>query len=121
MKHVYALLIKFIMVAVVLEIILGVMTDLAFTEILYVSVAVTVLAYVIGDLLILAASNNTVATLADAGLALFIIYMFNYIWPARTISFTDALVAAVVIGVGEWFFHKYVAKNVFPSESANKI
>lgn len=121
MKHVYALLIKFVMVAVVLEVILSMLTDLTFSEILYVSATVTVLAYVIGDLLILAASNNTIATIADAGLAAFIIYMFNYIWELREISLSDALIAAVVIGIGEWFFHKYVAKNVFPDHKADKI
>ena len=115
MKHVTAIIIKFIMVAVVLEIVLGLLTNLTFTDIIYVSAAVTILAYIIGDLLILPASNNTVATVADAGLALFTIYMFNYLWNNRIISFSDALIAAVVIGIGEWIFHKYLANNVFPN------
>lgn len=115
MKHFTALLIKFIMVTLVLEIILNMLTNLTFTDILYISVSITVLAYIIGDLLILPASNNTVATLADFGLALVTIYMFNYLWDIRYISLYDALVAAAVLGVGEWFFHMYVDNQALPS------
>jgi hypothetical protein len=114
MKHVTALLIKYAMIALVLEIVLSILTHLTFVDILYISLIVTLFAYIIGDLLILSASNNIVATVADTGLALFIIYMFNYLWDSRPIDFSDALVAAVVIGAGEWFFHKYVASKVFP-------
>jgi hypothetical protein len=117
LKHVTALLIKFAMIAVVLEIVLGIITNLTFSEILYISATVTILAYIIGDLLVLPASNNTVATVADAGLALFTIYAFNYMWNTREISFADALIAAAVLGVGEWFFHKYVASRVFPDRN----
>ncbi|KZL91780.1 DUF2512 family protein [Clostridium magnum] len=112
MKHITALLIKFVMTAIVLEIVLYMLTELRFTSILYIAAAVTILAYIIGDLLILRATNNTVATIADVGLALATIYMFNFLWNATTISFTNALICAVVIGVGELFFHKYVSNNV---------
>lgn len=113
MRHIVALLIKFAMIAVVLVAILSFLTSLYFGDILYIAGTVTLLAYVIGDMLILRMSNNTVASIADAGLALLTIYMFNYIWVIHKISFTDALISGVVIGVGEWFFHKYVANNVF--------
>lgn len=39
---------------------------------------------------------------------------YEFIWNIREISFADALVLAVVLGIGEWLFHKYVARNVFP-------
>ncbi len=116
MKHITSLLIKVVMIAVVLEVVLGLLTNLTFTQILYVSLAVTIVAYLIGDMVVLPmANNNTIATVADIGLSLVTIYLFNYAWTNRHISITDALIAAVVIGVGEWVFHKYVAKNVFPN------
>lgn len=114
MKHIFALLVKFVMVVVVLEIILNMLTNLTFTDILIISIAVTVIAYVIGDILILAVSNNTVATVADIALALATIYMFNFLWGIREISFSDALISAAIIGVGELFFHKFVAAKVLP-------
>jgi hypothetical protein len=101
------------MVAFVLEIVLNLMTNLTFGSILIIDLAATILAYIIGDLLILPITNNITATITDIGLALLTIYMFNLIWTVRTIYFIDALVA-VAIGVGEWFFHMYVLNNVFP-------
>ncbi len=114
MKHALALVIKFAMIAVVLEVVLGYLTDLSIVNILYVALAVTLLAYLIGDLFVLDKTNNTVATIADAGLALFTIWAFNWIMPDADISFTDALIAAAVLAVGEWIYHKYVRRAVFP-------
>lgn len=51
---------------------------------------------------------------ADAGLALFTIWAFNWIIPDADISFMDALIASAVLAVGEWFFHKYINRSVFP-------
>ncbi|AKN31591.1 hypothetical protein Ccar_12240 [Clostridium carboxidivorans P7] len=113
MRHVVALLIKFVMVAVVLEIIFSILTTLTFSSILYIAAAVTIIAYIIGDLLILPASNNTIASMADVALALATMYMFNYIWSTTQIHFVSALIAAVIISTGEWFFHKYVSNIIF--------
>ncbi len=112
MKHITPLLIKFFMIAVILSIVLGIMTDLTFGNILYLSVAVTVIAYVIGDLLILSVANNTVTTIADLIIAFLAVYLYDYLLDAELISAWDALVAAIVIGVGEWFFHKYAARRI---------
>jgi hypothetical protein len=100
------------MIAVVLEIVLLLFSDLTFTSILWISLVVTALAYIIGDLFILPATNNLVATIADIGLSLVIIYLFNFFWNTNDIPFLSALVAAVVIGVGEWFFHKFIDRKV---------
>ncbi len=114
MKHIYALLIKFVMIVIITWIVLGMLTNLRFGDILYISAAVTILAYIIGDLLILSATNNTVATLSDFVLALVVIYLFNFLWTTNQISFRDAFITAVLIGLGEWFYHKYVSNKVFP-------
>ena len=112
MKHMTALVIKFVIVAVVSEIILGIFTNLNTGEILLVSLTITIVTYIIGDLLILSVFNNTIAAVADAGLCWLIIYLGNYIWPTRSISLLSALSAAVVIGIGEIFLHIYVEKNI---------
>ena len=112
MRHISALLIKVVMTSIIFSIVLSVMTDLTFADILYVSATVTILTYVICDLLILSITNNVVATIADVALALATIYAFNFIWEVRNISFTDSLITALMLGVGEWFFNKYVEHNV---------
>jgi len=113
MKHVTALIIKFVMVAVILEVTFFILTNLNITEVLYLSALVTIVAYVLGDLIILPVSNNTIATIADMGLVVATIYFYNYLLRTTDIiSFTDALVPAVIIGLGEWFFHRYVASSI---------
>ncbi len=116
MKHISALLIKFIMIAIVLELVLLLATNLTFGEILWIAVAVTIVAYLIGDLFVLPRSNNTVATLVDIGLAFITIYMYNYLFNNPVITVMDALIASVIIGIGEWVFHKYMETKVLPSE-----
>jgi hypothetical protein len=113
MKHITALIVKFLIITLALEIVLGMLTNLTFSEILSIAVTITVVAYIVGDLLILPISNNTIATIADIGLAAITIYAFNYLRDYGTISIVDSLIAAVVIGMGEWFFHKYIAHKIF--------
>jgi uncharacterized membrane protein len=118
MKHVSSLLIKFIIVALVIAVVLNTLTTITLSETLLISAAVTIISYIIGDLLILPTTNNTIATFADIGLSLLTIYMFNFIWNTIRISFIHAFITAVVIGVGEWFFHKYVVNNVVAKNNA---
>lgn len=117
MRQVNALIIKFVMVTVILEIVLNLMTDLTFWNTVVISAAVTILSYIIGDLVILRATNNIIATIADVGLALVTIYMFNFLQYTVQISFFSALVSAAILGVCEWFFHKYFANSVFPKRT----
>lgn len=114
MKHIVALCIKYVMTAVILEVVLMFMSTLSFSKILLISLAVTIIAYVIGDLLILSKSNNTTATICDAVISFITIYAFYYIPTFGSISITNSIVSAVVVAIGEWFFHKYMARSVFP-------
>ena len=118
MKHLYGLLVKYVMVAVLLLMILIVRTNLTFSYIVLISITVTVISYIVGDLLILPITNNIVATFADALLGAATIYMFNYLWFDAGISFADAAIAALAISVGEWFFHKYAYKRVLPNRES---
>jgi hypothetical protein len=115
MKHVSQILIKFVMVTIMLSLFLLYLTNLTFANILAISAVVTIAAYLIGDLGILPRTNNTIATVADAGLSLVTILMFNWVYPWADISFSDALLAAVGLAVGEWVFHKVISRGTSPS------
>jgi low affinity Fe/Cu permease len=47
MKHIGAILLKYVMIAIILEIVLGWLTDNSFTDILVISAAVTVVSYLV--------------------------------------------------------------------------
>ncbi len=116
MKYVYAFIIKYIMVAVILQVLMYLLTQLSFRDILMVSFAVTLVSFLIGDLLILGISNNTTATLSAAVLSFLTIYVFNFIPGYEKIDIIDALVCSVVIGAGDWVFHKYMVRSIYPDK-----
>ncbi|MGM0846593.1 MAG: YndM family protein [Bacillota bacterium] len=119
MEHLKAIVIKFVMIAVVLGIILTGIYGVPVSDMLIVSVILTLGAYVLGDLMVFKRLNgeqkkrNTVATMADAGLT------FVLLWFLGTAMFPDhnvivaSLISAIVIAAGEWFFHKYLDNSIF--------
>jgi hypothetical protein len=117
LRRIYALIIKIVLNAIILEFILSLSTNLTFADILYISVIVTAITYVIGDIIILPASNNVIATATDIGVAVIGIYMFNFLWDIVKISFMTAVISGIFLGVGAWFLHKYIVNNNFSSNS----
>jgi hypothetical protein len=115
MKHVKALAIKFVSSLVLLSIILGLFYDMAFRNIFLITLVLGVAAYIIGDLLILPRTNNTVATIADFGLAFLIIWLMSENLTYGDNHFSMSLIAALGVALFEYMFHKYVANNVLPN------
>jgi len=112
------LIIKIVLNAIILEFTLRMLTNLTFADILYISVIVTAITYVIGDIIILPASNNiTITTATDIGVAVIGIYMFNFLWDIVKISFVAAIISGISLGVGAWFLHKYIVNNNFSRNS----
>ncbi len=121
LEHVKALIIKFIMVTAILWVILGLFYGVDFGEIITISVILTPIAYVVGDLLILRYFNNMIATIADFGLSFLTIWFIGLAVINEPISIVGAsLISALAIGVGEWFYHYYVNNQVFKGEDVDK-
>jgi uncharacterized BrkB/YihY/UPF0761 family membrane protein len=120
--HVKGIIIKFVMIAVVLEIILTGMLHGDFGYTLLISLALTLLAYAFGDLIIFHRTfdhsdferRNIIATISDAFISFVIIWLFGNALPDGVDNLAiGALISAVVIGVCEWFFHIYLENHVF--------
>lgn len=119
MKHVIALVVKFILVAVILEIVLNIMTALDFGQILTISLAVTIASYFTGDLIILPVFGNLVASVSDMGLTLIILHLFN--WSGYgVIDLVDSVAAAVITGIGELLFHSFTRTFLFPDRGRSR-
>lgn len=111
-KHLIPIIIKFIMITLVLEIVLLLFSDMSFGAILGLSLILTIIAYILGDMIILPATNNAVATIADIGLTLVLIYLYDYLWVIDDkVPFFSAILAGAMIGGSEWFFHKIVDRS----------
>ena len=115
MKHIVAIILKFIIVLVLLEITLSLLTALTVSHILIISLAVTLISYVIADLLIMGLSNNTVATSCEAILTFLTIYFLSYWMGYGFIAIGPILVSTAVLAFAQWFFHKYTLNAIYPS------
>jgi hypothetical protein len=83
-------------------------TSLAFA--LLTSVAVTLISYALGDLVILPRTNNTFASTAD------FILTFAMLWLACVVFFqpfrlSGLFLTAFAISVAEYFFHDYLQRH----------
>ncbi|WP_100398743.1 DUF2512 family protein [Bacillus sp. FJAT-44742] len=114
MKHVVALIIKVLMVAVVLLIVMTGMYGYPAGATFGLSLIIAGLSYLVGDLGILRVSNNTVATIGDIALAAVAIWLIGPLVYGTGVPFTVAVISSVVIAVGEWFYHKFIAEGVLP-------
>jgi hypothetical protein len=74
---------------------------------LIVSTIFTVIAYFVGDQLILRASNNTVATLADGVLSIVFLWILGSLlgWD---LSAREILTISAILALMEWVVHRYV-------------
>lgn len=123
MRHLLALGIKFVMVTVVLLIVLTWIFDVPFVDTLLISLALTALSYAMGDIMIFLnagkpenqSTRNTIATFADFVTAFLVIWLIGWLLTGQNIEMvTPALISALVISAGEWFFHVYVDQSVVP-------
>lgn len=78
--------------------------------------AITGANYLIGDLLILPAAGNVVATLADGGLAAGAAYLAGLLLTGIAVTLTGLIVVGLLVAVFEYFFHQYLldARKVAP-------
>jgi len=120
MKHVKALGVKFVSSLILLYVILGLFYDMSFSNVFLISLVLSISAYLIGDLFILSRTNNTIATIADMGLAFAIIWVMGSNLTYGNSLFFPSLISAIGLGVFEYFFHKYVYNHVIKYEEKSE-
>lgn len=127
MKHGTPLLIKFIFVSAILYLTLGFIYQVSAPNILLTSIVVTILGY-LGDLYMMPRIGNWMATFADLITYFFVIwfigtYLFDtdigtYNFKQQTLPlFAASSVAATLLAIGEWFYHRYLLQNVLDEKA----
>lgn len=129
MNHAKALIIKFAMITAILLIVMTWIFDISFVDTLLISLALTALAYMMGDLLIFLNAGkpadqdtrNAIATISDFILAFLVIWFVGQLLTGDMAQLvTPALTSALIITGGEWFFHKYMDHKVMPEYNEYK-
>lgn len=116
MKHLKGLSIKFIFTAIVVYSIFGIFYDASLWRLFWMSILVTGVSYIIGDLVILPKFGNLIASIADFGLAFLSFWVLGNLLIDLTISVVSAaLFASVFMAVTEGLFHMYMTEQVLES------
>ncbi|MBD8014773.1 DUF2512 family protein [Microbacterium sp. APC 3898] len=120
MKYLEAILIKFAMVFSVLFVILGIAYGVEVFEIFILSLIITAVGF-IGDLTIYPKTSNKVATGGDFVLVFLIVWLGG-LWLINNPDFSlvmPAIYSALLIAVGEWFFHIYLTKRIWEQKETS--
>ncbi|MCM3145891.1 DUF2512 family protein [Brevibacillus sp. MER 51] len=79
----------------------------SWTSAILTALGLTIIAYLIGDQLILRATNNVTATIADAVIAG--IYLWAVArWLNWPLSFGELIITVALLGVAELVYHRYL-------------
>lgn len=114
-----ALLMKFVMITAVLWVVLSLIYDVSFSEVLITSVVLTVVGYV-GDVFILPKIGNVWAAISDFVIAYAVIYFLgSYIYEQPIALGTASFISALILMVGELWLHRYMHINIFEPKKSN--
>lgn len=106
-----SLAIKFVMTFIVAAIAFYFLVRNPWSWILAVSIVVTAVNYLIGDLVVLPSYGNIVAAIGDGVMAGLVAYVMNLLFATFDTTIATLLTFGVLIAVGEYFFHQYLIKT----------
>jgi hypothetical protein len=114
MRSLTAIGMKAIVSFILLYVILGLAYNMSFSRVLFITVVLGAISYIIGDRIILPRTNNTIATSVDFALAFSLIWGMNPYSMANhhLLLFWSSFFGALAITVFELFFHTYLMKTV---------
>jgi len=105
------LLIKLVATLIAAWIAYGLIDGNPFLWILIVAVVVTIINYLIGDLLVLTNFGNIAASLFDGAMGALTAYIISLMTTDFNVSWTSSIVFIVIIAIFEYFLHKYLVED----------
>lgn len=112
MDHIKAIALKFILTLALLYVILGAIYGMTFGNVFLITLVLGIASYILGDMIVLPRTNNTIATIADFGMAFLIVWSMSAALTTGDNLFTLSLITALAVSVFEYFYHKYVTNRV---------
>ncbi|SEA04451.1 Protein of unknown function [Thalassobacillus cyri] len=113
MEHLKAIGIKSLMTFAAVFLILGIGFQMSWSEVIILTVAIGVLSYPLGDLKVFPKAGNKIATIVDFAIVFLVVWLLGIVLVNNSapLIIAGAIVAAAM-AVGEYFFHKYMARIV---------
>ncbi|MUG88897.1 DUF2512 family protein [Paenibacillus timonensis] len=113
-------LVKLLGNGIILIAMLMILSNALFISALLTALALSILAYLFGDLFVLPRTNNSIATLVDA------LLIFVFLWAIAanaewTLSFGEMLTITLMVGVFEWFLHGWLLRDGIHRDSSVRV
>lgn len=113
MDYVKALIIKLLMCTAVIWFVLGVMYNVNFGHVITLSLFITIASFILGDIFLLPKFENWGATIADFILVFAAVWIYSANFINVNFSLLNAAaITAIIIAIGEIFFHQYVDRHI---------
>lgn len=117
MKHVIAFASKTALTLALLYIVLDLMYQVTFLNVLFITVILSLITYFAGDCMILPRTSNFTAVAADFGISFIVLWIFLMNIGGFNVSPAAAsVISALCISVFEAFFHRYLQQYVLPED-----
>ncbi|MEN1966754.1 YndM family protein [Lentibacillus sp. N15] len=121
MQHLKALGLKFLAIAFTIYTIFGIFTGAGWVNLFWISLFVTVISYLIGDMIILRQFGNITATIADFALTFLSLFILGGLFLHATIPIiTTSILSAFFISCVEPFIHGYIVNRFSPDDYERK-
>ncbi|HHU55958.1 MAG TPA: DUF2512 family protein [Acholeplasmataceae bacterium] len=106
-----AILVKLVLTFLAAWLAFDIVIDNGFVQIVLFSVVVTVINYLIGDMIILRRFGNVIAAIADGIIAMIIAYVFEFLSDDFNVTFGAVLVFGILIAISEYVLHKFIVSD----------
>ena len=102
---------KFVLNSLIVIPFLYLFSEATLNEAILAAAALSIVAYFVGDQLILRRTNNLIATIADVGLTYFFLWVVgdSMNW---NLTFIELLSVSLAIGAVEYMFHLFIAPEL---------
>ncbi|MEK3883617.1 DUF2512 family protein [Paenibacillus sp. PL2-23] len=100
-------LLKFLVNGLIVATYLYYYTEISYWSAVVVATGLVVLAYLIGDQIILRATNNAFATVCDVVLAAGYLGLLSYLYD-WSLSLGETVMIALTLGLAEWLMHRFL-------------
>ncbi|MFG6119876.1 DUF2512 family protein [Thalassobacillus sp. B23F22_16] len=113
MEHLKAIGIKSVMTFATVFFILGLGWQMTLGQVMILTLTIAALSYPLGDLKVFPKAGNMVATLVDFAIVFGVIWLLGNLLVNNSVSLIiSGAIVAFTMAVGEYFFHKYIARIV---------
>ncbi|SOC43529.1 DUF2512 family protein [Ureibacillus acetophenoni] len=113
MQYAKAFLIKLVLTLGVLFIVLGLFFNVSLADIIIISLALAIIAF-IGDMVVLPKIGNMIAAAGDLILSFLVVWgLGSYLFDGDISLMSTALLSSLFVAAGELYYHRYLRDHVF--------